>query len=203
VIKQWCLWFELFNVIFKLLRWHWSFFIFLQCLGIVFGFTRPFDKNSDQTVMRQWWNSDAFDLSSLMQLQSFELSLIIFYPWIILQCLGGVLSYTRPIENNSDVTVMRQWRNSDATVTEQWCIWFELFNVIIKLLNCHWSYSILLQCLGSVFGDTRPFDQNSDQTDVKQWWDSYATVMEQWCLWFELFNIICKVLRWHWWYFIL
>jgi hypothetical protein len=121
-------------------------------------------------------------------------------PWKCGYWSGGE---TLPFDKNSDVTVMRQWWNSDATVTEQWCIWFELFNVIMKLLNCHWSYFIVLQCLGSVFGDTRPFDQNSDQKDVKQWWDSDETVMQQWCLWFELFNIICKVLRWHWWYFIL
>jgi hypothetical protein len=67
VMQQWsnsdAFWFERYNDIFKLLRWHWSYFIPLQCLGTVFGDTRPFDKNSDGTVMQQLSNSDAFDLS--------------------------------------------------------------------------------------------------------------------------------------------
>jgi hypothetical protein len=65
------LWIELFIILVKLLRWHWSYFILLQCLGSVFGHTRLFDKNSDQTVMRQWWNSDAFDLSSSISFARF------------------------------------------------------------------------------------------------------------------------------------
>jgi hypothetical protein len=31
----------------------------LKCDHAFAGDTRPFENNSDQTVMRQWWNSDA------------------------------------------------------------------------------------------------------------------------------------------------
>jgi hypothetical protein len=142
VIEQWCLWFGLFNSNFKVLRCHWSYFIFLQCLGSVFGDTRPFDQNNDQTVMRQWWNSD-------------------------------------------------------ATVMQLWCLWFGLFYVIFKIWRCHWSYSVLLQFLGSVIMHLLT------KTVMRQWWDSDGTVMEQWCLWFKLFYVISKLLRCHWSYFII
>jgi hypothetical protein len=79
--------------------------------------------DSDQTVMTQWSNSDAFDLSNFMSY------------FILLQCLGGVISDTRPFDKNSDKTVMRQWRDSDVTVMEQWFLWFELFNIISKVLR--------------------------------------------------------------------
>jgi hypothetical protein len=73
--------------------------------------------DSDQTVMTQWSNSDAFDLSNFVSY------------FILLQCLGGVISDTRPFDKNSDQTVMRQWRDSDVTVMEQW--WYSDSNFLI------------------------------------------------------------------------
>jgi hypothetical protein len=121
--------------------------------------------DSDETVMQQWLNSDAFDLSFLMTSSSF---------WdvidhILLFCNAlGVCLVTQDLLTKTIIkTVMRQSWNSDATVMEQRWLWFEL-------LRCHWSYFILMQCLGSLFGDTIPFVKNSDQTVMRQ-------VMEQWC----------------------
>jgi hypothetical protein len=58
----------------------------------VFGDTRPFDKNSDETVM-----------------EGFEMSLILLYSFAMhLKCDHAFAGDTRPFENNSDQTVMRQ-----------------------------------------------------------------------------------------------
>jgi hypothetical protein len=152
VMQQWsnsdAFWFERYNDIFKLLRWHWSYFILWQCLGSVFGDTRLFDKNSDQTVMRQWCTSD-------------------------------------------------------ETVMGQWCLWFELFNIICKVLRWHWWYFILLQCIWSVIMHLLVTKDHLTKTVSRQWWDSDGTVMQQWCLWFRLFCVIFKDFRCHWSYFIL
>jgi hypothetical protein len=173
----------------------------------MFGDTRPFEKNSDQTVMRQWWNSDAFDLSNLMSLASFwdvidhfvafnnalevwllssdqtvmrqwwicdatvmpyiwaslcdlqgsDMSLIIFYPFAM---PWGCVWWHK----TSDETVMEQWWDSDQTMMPLISALYDNF----KLLRNLWSNFILQQCLGSVFGDTRPFDKNSDQTEMRQ-----------------------------------
>jgi hypothetical protein len=77
-----------------------------------------------------------------------------------LQCLGSVFGDTRPFDKNSD-------KNSDGTVMEQWCLQFEHFYIIVKVLRCHWSYSILKQCLGSVVIDLV----------TEQWCNSDGTVM--------------------------
>jgi hypothetical protein len=144
--------------------------------------------------MQQWCNSDAFDLGSFMSFALFR---------DVIDCIVSCCNALGVCLKNSDQTVIKQWCNSDATVMEQWCLWFEKFNVICVVLRCHWSYFILLQCLGSVFGDTRPFEKNSDQTVTQQWSNSDATVIEQWCLWVRLFYVIFKVWRCHWSYSIL
>jgi hypothetical protein len=125
--------------------------------------------------MRQWWNSDAFHLSIFILLS--RLWDVIDHIFSFCNALGVCLV----TQDLLPKTVIRQWWDSDATVIEQWCLWFELFNDIFKLLRCHWSYFTLLQCLGSVFGDTRPFDknnyQNSDETVMEQWCNSDGTAM--------------------------
>jgi hypothetical protein len=93
-------------------------------------------------------------------------------------------------------TVMEQWWDSDETVMEQWCLWFELFSVVLKVLRRHWSYFILLQCLGSVVIDLVVTQDLLPKTLMEQWWDSDATVMEQWCnsdaFDFSYFLLFCR-----------
>jgi hypothetical protein len=107
VMQQWCLWFELFFVNCKLLGCHWPFFIILQCLGGVLRLTRPFDKNSDQTVMRHWWDSDETVMEQWCNSDRtvmeqwcvwFDLFYVIFKLlrchwsyYILKQCLGSVV----------------------------------------------------------------------------------------------------------------
>jgi hypothetical protein len=82
-------------------------------------------QNSDQTdvkqMMRQWCNSDAFDLGIFMSIASFR------------DVIDPILSFCNALEEwlliwwwnktfwqkqwcNSDETVMEQWYDSDATV---------------------------------------------------------------------------------------
>jgi hypothetical protein len=261
-----CLLFRLFIVIFKLLRCHWSYFILLQCLGSVFGHTRPFDKNSDGTVMQQWSNSDAFDLSFsllfsrlwdvidhipsfcnafevIFKVLRFHWSILSFcnacevWLWVcwwhktILQIqwsnsdetvmqqrwnsdafgLSSFMSFARfwdvidrilsfcnalkvCLETQMTKTMIKQWLDSDATVIEQGWFWFELFDNFFKVLRCHWSFFILLQCLGIVFGDTRPFDKNSDLTVMRQWWNSDQTVIP--LIWAPLCHLQAFKMTW-------
>jgi hypothetical protein len=164
---------------------------FCNALGVCLVTKDPLTKtvnNSDATVMQQWCNSDGSVMPLIWALshyfQAFEMSLIIIYPFAMpWECVW----WHKTIWKNSDQTVMRQWWNSDATVIEQWCLWFEQFDVTYKLLRCHWSYLILLQCLGIVFGNTRPFDNYSDLTVMRQLWNSDVIVIEQWCIRFEQF----------------
>jgi hypothetical protein len=154
--------------------------------------------NSDQTVMRQWCNSEAFDCC-----QGFEMSLIMFYPFVMpwncvwwhktfwqkqwwdsdetvmegfemslillfsfamqLKCDYASARDTRPFENNSDLTVMRQWCNSDRTVMP--LIWRNL---------CHWSVFNLLQCVGNVIMHLLVTQDHLTKTVIKQWSNSDA-----------------------------
>jgi hypothetical protein len=120
--------------------------------------------DSAGSVMWQWCNSDAFDLSTFMSFSSF---------WDV---IDHILSFCNALgmclvtQDLLTKAVMEQWCNSDQTVMPS--IW---------AFHSYWSCFILLQCLVIVFGDTRPFDKNSDETVMRQWWNSDATVMEQWC----------------------
>jgi hypothetical protein len=175
VMEQWCLWFENFNVICVVLRCHWSYLILLQCLALCLVTQDHLKKkqwrNSDRTVMRQWWNSDAFDLGSFLSFSSF---------WDV---IDRILSFCNSLGVWLCIcwwhkTIWQKLRlNSDETVMEQWCLWFRLFHVISKLLICYWSYFIILQCLGGVLSYTRPFDKNSDQTVMRHWCNNDGTVM--------------------------
>jgi hypothetical protein len=256
VMEQWCLWFELIFVILKVQRCHWSYFILFECLGsvitdlVVAQVRLPKTVieqwwDSDATVTRQWWNSDAFDLSSIMSLwrygdaidhilsfcnalgvwkvmwwshkthcqkqwsnsdetgmrqwcnddgtvmpliwahlchfEGMEMSLIMFYPFSMpWKCGNWSGGDRRPNTKNSDRTVMRQWCNSEATVMEQWCFSFELYYVTLKVWRCHWSYFILLQCLGSVESDLVVAQYLLQKTVIEQWWDSDSMVMQWW-----------------------
>jgi hypothetical protein len=172
LIEQWCLWFELFYVIFKHLRWHWSYFfqllrchwtyfIILQCLGGVLSVTRPFDKNSDQTVMRQSCNIDRTVLpliwALLCHFQAFEMALIIFFlsamPW---ECFWWHKTIWQKQWSNSDETVMHQWRDSDGTVMP--LIW-EILCHILSFCNA----------LGVCLVTQDLLTKNSDQTVMQQW----------------------------------
>jgi hypothetical protein len=148
-------------------------------------------KTSDETVMEQWWDSDQtmmplilalydnFKLprnhwsnfilqqclatvmpsicAILCDMQGSDMSLIIFYPFAMpWRCVWW--------HKTSDETVMEQWWGSDQTMMPLISALYDNF----KLLRNHWSNFILQQCLGSVFGDTRPFDKNSDQTEMRQ-----------------------------------
>jgi hypothetical protein len=125
--------------------------------------------------------------------QAFEMALIIFYPFAMpWECVW------------SHKTIwQKQWSNSDETVMEQWCLWFELFNIICKVLRWHWWNYILLQCIWSVIMHLLVTKDPLTKTVIRQWWDSDATVMQQWCLWFRLFCVIFMDFRCHWSYFIL
>jgi hypothetical protein len=158
--------------------------------------------------MQQWSDSDGtvmlFIWALLCHFEGMEMSLIIFYPfampWKCGKWSGGG---TIPTAKNSDRTVMRQWFNGDAMVMEQWCLWFELYYVTLKVWRCHWSYFILFECLGSVITDLVVAQDPLPKAVTKQWWNSDATVMRQWCLWFELYYVTLKVWRCHGSYFIL
>jgi hypothetical protein len=82
-----------------------SFCKVLECYFESAGDTRPFDKNSDVTVMRQWWNSDATVMppnwALLCHFQAFET------PW-------GCDKWHKTFWQ-------KQWSNSDETVIEQLC----------------------------------------------------------------------------------
>jgi hypothetical protein len=72
--------------------------------------------DSDETVMQQWLNSDAFDLSFLMTSSSFW----DVFDHILLFCNAlGVFwwhkTFWQKQLSNSDETVMEQWWNSDGT----------------------------------------------------------------------------------------
>jgi hypothetical protein len=184
VIKQWCLQFEHLTIIVKVLRYHWSYFNLLQCLGSVLRDTGATAKNSDQTVMRQWCNSDAFDLSNFMSY------------FILLQCLGGLISDTRPFDKNSDQTVMRQWSNSDVKVMEQWFLWFDFFNIISKFwddIDHNFSFCNAFEVWLFICWWHKTIWQ-------KQWSNSDETVMEQWCN-SDANDFIFKLLRCQWSYF--
>jgi hypothetical protein len=183
VMQQWCLWSEHFYVIFKLLRCHRSYFILLQCLGNVFGDTRPFDKSSDGTVMQQWSNSDAFDLSFSFLFSRF---------WDVIDnilsffnALGLFLVTQVLLTKNSVLTVWGQWWNSDGTVMP--LIWahlchFQAFEMSLMIfypfamhLKCDYaSFNNALEVLLLIWWWNITFWQN-------QWSNSDETVMEQWC----------------------
>jgi hypothetical protein len=226
-------------VIFKDLRRHWSYLILLQCIWSVIMHLLVAQHLLPKTVFKQWWNSDAtvmpqqwcdsdttvmpliralfcaFDLGSLMSFSSFwdvidhilsfwnALGVCQWSFFILLECLGGVISDTRPFDKNSDQTVMRQWSNSYVTVMEQVFLWFELFNTFSKVLRWHWSYFILLQCIWSVIIHLLVTQDHLTIKVIKQWRDSDGTVMQQWCLWFhfqafEMSMIIIFLLQWFW-----
>jgi hypothetical protein len=119
--------------------------------------------NSDATVMEQWWNSDAFDLRTLMSFAWFwdVIDHILFF----CNALGCV--WWKKQRSNSDETVMRQgcvwwhktiwkkqWSNSDESVMEQWCNSDRTVMPLIWALKCH------LQALG-------PSDPSLTNTDVR------------------------------------
>jgi hypothetical protein len=85
---------------------------------------------------------------------------------------------------------MEQWCDSDWTVMHSiWAILSDLQGSDMSFF-IFWSFAMPW----AMFGDTRPFDKNSDQTVMRQWCTSDETVMEQWCLWFESFSRICDVI---------
>jgi hypothetical protein len=141
-------------------------------------------RNSDETLMQQWWNSDAFDLSSFMSFSSFRdvIDHIISFNnalevWLL------IWWWNIPFDKTSDQTVMRQWCNSDQTliplIRALFCHFqaFEMSLIIIHPLKMH------LKCDYASAGDTRLFDKICDQTVMRQWCNSDATVMHSiWAL---------------------
>jgi hypothetical protein len=130
------------------------------------------------------------------------MSLIIFYPFAMhLKHDYASAGETRPFYKNSDQTVMRQWWDIDATVIEQWCLWVRLFYVIFKVLRCHWSYFILLQCIWSVIMHLLgPFDKNGEQTfdlskfmSLSRLWD----VIDQFLSFCNALEVLLCICWWH------
>jgi hypothetical protein len=170
VMEQWCN-SDAFDLSFFTL---FSFAMHLKCDYASAGETRPFYKNSDQTVMRQSWDIDATVIEqwclwvwlcyqtvmrqwwTVMEQWCLWVRLIyvifkvLIRHWsyfILLQCFWSVIMHLLVTQDH----LTKQWWESDATVIEQWYLWFRLFYVICKILRCHGSYCILLQCLGGVF----------------------------------------------------
>jgi hypothetical protein len=127
------------------------------------GDTRPTAKNSDGTVMPMIF-------AIYCCFQGFETSLIIIYPSAVpWKCGNWSGGDTRPTAKNSDETLM-----------EQWCLWIELFYVVLNILRCYWSFFILLQCIGSVVIDLVLTQDLLPKTVMEQWWNSDETVMRHW-----------------------
>jgi hypothetical protein len=135
------------------------------------GETRPFENNSDLTVTRQWCNSDRTVMPLIwVNLCVFTVVRCHWSVFILLQGVGSVILNLLVTQDHLTKTMNKQWWDSDATVMQQWCLWFKLFNIIFKPFRCHWSNFILWHCLGSVFGETRPFDKNSNATVMPLIW---------------------------------
>jgi hypothetical protein len=120
-MEQWCLWFLLCTDVLKVLRCNWSYFILLQCLGTLVIDLVVTQDLLRKTVMEQWWNSDAYELSSFLLF------------WRFWDVIDHILSFCNVLEVlyliwcwhktycqkqwwNSDGIVMRQWWDSDETV---------------------------------------------------------------------------------------
>jgi hypothetical protein len=132
------------------------------------GDTRLFDKNSDQTVMRQWCNSDAFSLSTFLTFAMF---------WDVIDCIISFINALGAFHKNSVETVMEQWCNSDRTVMP--LIWALLchFQAFEMSLIIFYPFTVPWVCAYWSIGETRPFKKYSDQTVMEQWCNSDATVM--------------------------
>jgi hypothetical protein len=119
------------------------------------------------SMIRQWYNSDAFYLSSFLTFAKF---------WNVIDC---IISFnnpndTRAFHNISDETVMEQWCNSDRTVMP--LIWALLchFQAFEMSLMIFYPFAMHLKCDYASAGDTRPFEKNSDLTVMRQWCNSDA-----------------------------
>jgi hypothetical protein len=142
VMEQWCLWFELFYVVLKVLRCHWSYFTLLHCLGSVVIDLVVTQDLLPKTVMEQLRDSDGTVMPLIWALlycfEGIEMSLFIFYPSAVpWKCGNWSGGDTRPTAKNSDGTVMEQWWDSDETLMEQWCLL--QYTVVLKVLRRHWS----------------------------------------------------------------
>jgi hypothetical protein len=133
------------------------------------GETLPVDKNSDATVTEQWciW----FELFNVF------IKLLIVIDHILSFCNAlGVCLLTQDLLTK---TVIKQMSNSDKTVmqqwSKQWCLWFDLQGFKMTLMKFY-PFAMHLKCDYASAGDKRPFDKNSDQTVLRQWWNSDATV---------------------------
>jgi hypothetical protein len=135
VMQQWCLWFyfQAFEVWLCFLWWHKTFWqtqwsnsdatVMPFDFGSFISFARFWDvidrivscckalgvclKNSDQTVIRQWWNSDQTVMPLIWAFyyycQGFEMSWIIFYPFAMpWECVWWDKTFWQ-----------KQWSNSD------------------------------------------------------------------------------------------
>jgi hypothetical protein len=167
VMEQWCLWFRLFYVIFKLLRYHWSYSVLLQFIGSVILHLLVTQDHLTKIVIKQWWDSDdilffcnalgvscsrfwdvidhmpsfcnAFEV--IFKVLRFHWSILLFCnAYEVWLCLCWWHKTILQLQwSNSDETVMEQWSNSDETVMQQWCLRFELFYVICTVLRCNWD----------------------------------------------------------------
>jgi hypothetical protein len=176
VMQQWCLWFELFNIVF---RCHWSYFILLQCIWSMIMhllvkqdlFTKIVIKqwwDSDETLMQQSSNSDAFELGSFMSFSRF---------WDV---IDHILFFCNAFE----VWLCICWDHSTKTVNKP-LIWANLchFQGCEMSSISFYPFAMRWKCYYASAGDTRPFDKNSEQTVMRQWWNSDATVMSlNWAL---------------------
>jgi hypothetical protein len=181
-MKQWCLWFELFYVVLKVWRCHWSYFILLRCLGSVVIDLVVTQDLLPKTVMEQWWDSDGTVMpliwAQLCCFEGFEMSLIIFHPSAVpwKWCIWSGAD-TRPSAKKSDGTVMKQWWNSDAFDLSSFMLFWRFWDVIDHIL----SFCNVLEVLYLIWCWHKTYCQkqwwNSDGIVMRQWWDSDETVM--------------------------
>jgi hypothetical protein len=123
--------------------------------------------------MQQWRRSDAFDLSSYVICKLLRCHWSYF---ILLQCLGGVVMDLLVTQDIVTKTVIKQWWDSDGTVMPLiWALQYHLQGFKMTLM-IFYPFAMHLKCDYASAGDKRPFDKNSDQTVMRQWWNSDATV---------------------------
>jgi hypothetical protein len=123
--------------------------------------------NSDQTVMRQWCNSDAFDYC-----QCFEMSLIMFYPFVMpWDCVWWHKTFWQKQWWDSDG---RFWDVIDLTLLDSDETVMEGFEMSLIL---HYSFAMQLKCDYASASDTRTFENSSDLTVMRQCCNSVQTVM--------------------------
>jgi hypothetical protein len=165
------------------------------------GDTRLFDKNSDQTVMRQWCNSDAFSLSTFLTFAMF---------WDVIDCIISFINALGAFHKNSVETVMEQWCNSDRTVMP--LIWapfmsFSSFSSVIDHISSF--HSTLGECL-LIWWWNKTFWQkqwsNSDETVMRQWSNSDAFDLGSFMSFARFWDVIdhilifCNALGCVWWH---